>query len=35
MCVEGLIRLPDNPCRGRGENGEDIGPRWERFLRKP
>ena len=31
-----LILPPDSPCRGRGENGEDIGPRWERFLpRKP
>ncbi len=26
-----LILPPDSPCRKKGEGGEDIGPRWERF----
>ena len=33
LSVEDLILPPDSPCRGAGENGEDIGPRWETFLR--
>jgi nitrous oxidase accessory protein NosD len=29
--VEDVILPPNSPCRGAGENGQDIGPRWERF----
>jgi len=32
--IEALIVPADSPCRGRGENGEDIGPRWERFVQQ-
>ena len=32
--IEDLILPPDSPCRGQGENGESIGPRWEKFLQK-
>ena len=32
--VADLILPPDSPCRAKGENGEDIGPRWTPFLEK-
>jgi hypothetical protein len=32
LAIADLILPADSPCRGTGENGEDIGPRWERFL---
>ncbi|MFN2352079.1 MAG: right-handed parallel beta-helix repeat-containing protein, partial [Kiritimatiellia bacterium] len=32
LSIDDLILPPDSPCRGAGENGADIGPRWERFL---
>jgi hypothetical protein len=31
--VEDILLSPVSPCRGKGENGEDIGPRWERFVK--
>lgn len=30
--IEDMLLPPDSPCQGAGEDGEDIGPRWERFL---
>jgi parallel beta-helix repeat protein len=30
--IEDLILRMDSPCRKAGEKGEDIGPRWEKFL---
>jgi hypothetical protein len=32
--VEDLILPPESPLRKAGENGADIGPRWEKFLVK-
>ena len=32
LSIGDLILPPDSPCRGAGENGEDLGPRWQRFL---
>lgn len=32
--ISDMILPPNSPCRNAGENGEDIGPRWERFLEK-
>ena len=34
LLIEDLILPADSPCRGAAENGEDIGPRWEKFLRR-
>jgi len=30
--VKDLILPRNSPCRGKGEDGEDIGPRWQRFA---
>ena len=32
LAIGDLILPPDSPCRGKGEGGEDIGPRWQRFI---
>jgi hypothetical protein len=32
LSIEDLVLPPDSPCRGAGENGANIGPRWEKFL---
>jgi hypothetical protein len=34
LVIEDLILPSNSPCRGVGENGVDIGPRWEKFLKK-
>lgn len=30
--IEDVILPADSPCRGAGEGGADVGPRWEQFL---
>ena len=36
LAISDFVLPPDSPCRGKGENGADIGPRWDRYLeRKP
>jgi hypothetical protein len=32
LTVKDMLLPPDSPCRGKGEKGEDIGPRWQRFA---
>ena len=32
LSIEDLVLPPHSPCRGAGENGANIGPRWEKFL---
>ncbi|MBN1674171.1 MAG: fibronectin type III domain-containing protein [Kiritimatiellae bacterium] len=31
--IEDFVPAADSPCRGAGENGEDVGVRWETWLR--
>ena len=32
LAISDFILPADSPCKGKGEKGEDIGPRWEKFL---
>jgi hypothetical protein len=34
LTIQDFILPKDSPLRGKGENGSDIGVRWERFLGK-
>lgn len=34
LTISDFILPPDSPLRGKGENGSDIGVRWEKYLSK-